>query len=84
MNLKMFCLLVPFCFIFCFVFPGESVFGEAVKYPGFPSLISSLRVTNPDFCGEAVPLDIPEIRERFEKELLLSLWNRPQVILWIK
>ena len=51
----------------------------------FPSLISSIRIDAPlDFCGEAVPLDNPEVRERLEKELLLTLWNRSQVILWLK
>jgi hypothetical protein len=29
-------------------------------------------------------MDSQEVRERFEKELLLSLWDRPQVILWLK
>jgi hypothetical protein len=51
----------------------------------FPSLISAIRIKGPlDFCGEAIPLDNQTIRERMEKELLLSLWNRPQVILWLK
>jgi hypothetical protein len=51
----------------------------------FPSLISALHVDPPlEFCGEEVPIKNPEIRERFEKELLLSLWDRPQVILWLK
>ncbi|MFC1813636.1 transglycosylase SLT domain-containing protein [Thermodesulfobacteriota bacterium] len=51
----------------------------------FPSLISSIRIDAPlYFCGEAVPLDNPEVRERLEKELLLTLWNRSQVILWLK
>jgi membrane-bound lytic murein transglycosylase D len=35
-------------------------------------------------CGEAVPMDIEQVRERFDKELLLSLWDRPQVVLWLK
>ncbi len=51
----------------------------------FPSLISSLRIQGPlEFCGERVPLESQEVRERLEKELLLSLWDRPQVILWLK
>jgi membrane-bound lytic murein transglycosylase D len=50
-----------------------------------PALISSVRVSGPlDFCGEIVELDNPEVRERLEKELLLTLWDRPQIILWIK
>ncbi len=54
--------------------------------PGnFPSLVSSLRFESPlAFCGERVPIEIQEVRERLEKEMLLSLWDRPQVILWLK
>jgi membrane-bound lytic murein transglycosylase D len=37
-----------------------------------------------EFCGERVPLGVQEIRERFEKEFLLIVWNRPQVYLWLK
>ncbi len=29
-------------------------------------------------------MDNPDVRQRFERELLLALWNRPQVILWLK
>jgi len=50
-----------------------------------PSLIDSVRVAGPlDFCGEPVPLERQGVRERLEKELLLILWDRPQVILWLK
>lgn len=37
-----------------------------------------------DFCGEAVPLEIPEVRERFERELILNLQTPGQVILYLK
>ncbi len=51
----------------------------------FPSLMTSIRTNGSlDFCGEPVPIEEQEIRERLEKELLLTLWDRPQVILWIK
>lgn len=51
----------------------------------FPSLISSLDLpTHLEFCGERTPIEIQEVKERLEKELLLSLWDRPQVILWLK
>ncbi len=50
-----------------------------------PPLLDSLRLKQPlTFCGEAVPLDDPEVRERMEKELLLSLWDRDQAVLWLK
>lgn len=51
----------------------------------FPSLESAIRLKGPIyFCGERVPIEIPDIRERLEKELLLILWDRAQVILWVK
>lgn len=35
-------------------------------------------------CGEAVPVQSMDVRERFEKEMLLTLWDQPQVLLWLK
>ena len=34
--------------------------------------------------GEPVPLSNPDVRERFEKQLLLSVQDRAQVVLWLK
>lgn len=49
------------------------------------TLTSQLRlISDLDFCGEPVPIDDADVRERMEKELLLSLWDRDQVILWLK
>jgi hypothetical protein len=63
----------------------SSSYGQPLKSPHFPSLVSSLKTAGPlEFCDERVPIEIQEIRERLEKELLLSLWDRPQVILWLK
>jgi membrane-bound lytic murein transglycosylase D len=62
---------------------GDS--SEILEPAQFPDLIGSVRVSGPlDFCGEPVELDNPEVRERLEKELLLILWDRPQIVLWIK
>jgi hypothetical protein len=59
--------------------------GASVQSTEFPSLVLTLRTIDPvDFCGEVVPLETQEIREGLEKELLLLLWDRPQVILWLK
>ncbi|MCP4667614.1 MAG: transglycosylase SLT domain-containing protein [Deltaproteobacteria bacterium] len=78
-------ILLTFCTV---LLAGVSAVNETSELPGpwgFPSLISCLRFDPPlDFCGEEVPLDNPDVRERLEKQLLLSLWNRPQVILWLK
>jgi hypothetical protein len=37
-----------------------------------------------ELFGESVPLDSRDVRERLEKEILLTLWDRPQVLLWLK
>ena len=60
---------------------GASVGAETVV----PRLEESLRLLQSlDFCGEPVPLDDPDVRERMEKEMLLSLWDRDQAVLWLK
>lgn len=67
------------------IFSSSKVQADPVEPFAFPPLITSLKLaTAIDFCGEEVPLGVQEVRERLEKELLLSLWNRPQVILWLK
>lgn len=37
-----------------------------------------------DFAGERVPLERWDVRERLERELLLSVQERGQVLLWLK
>ncbi|MDX1777065.1 MAG: transglycosylase SLT domain-containing protein [Desulfobulbales bacterium] len=72
------------------VFAGTTVKAESnaadkIAPESLPELVSAVRVEGPlYFCGEPVPLENHEVRERLEKELLLILWNRPQVILWLK
>jgi membrane-bound lytic murein transglycosylase D len=51
----------------------------------FPSLMDTIRFDRPlFFCGERVPIENDLVREKLEKEMLLAVWNRPQVILWLK
>lgn len=58
---------------------------SAAETAEFPALISATRLREPmDFCGEPVPLDEFEVRERMEREILLTLGNRAQVILYLK
>ena len=67
------------------IFSFSEVNAEPFEPFSFPSMMSALSITTPlEFCGEPVPLEVQEVRERIEKELLLSLWRRPQVILWLK
>jgi hypothetical protein len=77
-----------FISIFLFLLAVASAQGEShesSEINQFPGLISRVRTIGPlDFCGEAVDLESQDVRERLEKELLLTLWDRPQVALWIK
>ena len=49
------------------------------------SLINALKISEPlTFCNEPVPLSDPDVKERLERELLVSLDNNDDVILWLK
>jgi len=50
-----------------------------------PPLLDSIQFSDEiKFCGIKIPHGNPEIRHRLEKEVLLAVHNRPQVILWMK
>jgi membrane-bound lytic murein transglycosylase D len=75
--------------ILCILFlGGHGVQAGTLESAGTPNMLlpmSAYRIRAPlNFCGEAVPLDNPDVRERMERELLISAWNNPQVILWMK
>jgi hypothetical protein len=80
-SMKWICIfLLCFGVVFC-----TDVYGEAEEPPHLPSLLSSLHTpASIELCGERVPIENQEVRERFEKEIMISLWDRPQVILWLK
>jgi len=74
-------LAVPFI-IFCSL--AESAQSKAPQTPG-QMILESIRITEPlYFCNEPVPLSDQDIRERLERELLVSLDNSDDIILWIK
>lgn len=77
----LFTILIVFGTSICF-----SGFDESIQRTEFlPSLIKSVRFAKPDkLCGEPIPIDNQDVRERLEKEMLLSLWDRAQMILWFK
>ena len=67
------------------VAPVHGQTADSLDPEQFPSLMSSTRISGPlDFCGETVELDNSDVRERLEKEILITLWDRPQIVLWIK
>lgn len=37
-----------------------------------------------ELCGELVPLQIQDVRERFDREFTIVVYNHAQVILWLK
>ncbi len=48
-------------------------------------LLDGIRaVESVDVCGEPVPLSNPDVRERFEREMLLMLGDPAQIVLWLK
>jgi membrane-bound lytic murein transglycosylase D len=50
-----------------------------------PSLVHSIRLPeNLFFCDIRIPIEDPQVADELERQLLLALWNRPQVILWMK
>ena len=60
-------------------------FGTTPNPLDLPSLLTSVKNMKAlTFCGEHVPIENQEVMERLEKELLLSLGDRPQAILWLK
>jgi hypothetical protein len=77
-RLSVFMLCIGF--LFC-----SEAYGQTEGPTDLPSLITSLHMPAPaELFGERVPFENQEVRERFEKELMISLWDRPQVILWLK
>lgn len=80
------------CVIVVFLGQAGGVFQAAagaqdlpVPPAALPDLMAALRhPPETTFCGEPVPLDRRPVRERWEKEMLLTLADRPQVILWFK
>jgi membrane-bound lytic murein transglycosylase D len=63
----------------------ESLFSSQQSGSVRQELINSLKIDRQlDFCGEAVPLQEAEIKERLEREMLYALDNNDAIILWLK
>lgn len=49
--------------------------------------INSKRLSPPhsiSLCDEPIPLESPVVLEKLDREFTIAVWNRPQVILWLK
>ncbi|MBU4317409.1 MAG: transglycosylase SLT domain-containing protein [Proteobacteria bacterium] len=72
----------------CLFLWAFSVFGENPDFEyaaSLPSLLKNARISEPlSLCGEMAELDRMDAREDMEKEMILALWDVPQVILWAK
>lgn len=67
-----------------FACPSQAA-GPKSPEGSIPSLVESIRFSQPlFFCDDKLPLEVFDVRERLEKEFLIALWDRPQVILWLK
>jgi hypothetical protein len=68
------------------VFAGDT--SEAVQDSSQNSCtVDALQFKTPDslaFCGEHVPLERRDVWERLDKQFLLALNRKAQVILWLK
>lgn len=69
------------------VFAGElqpTNANDALNSEGF-DIVAAVRIKPPvTFCGETVPVNDEDVRERIETELLLMAWDRAQTVLWMK
>ncbi len=58
--------------------PPAAAPGEVIRFPVY-------RVPEPLYlCGEAVPLNEPEVREDLDREFTIVVWSRAQTTMWLK
>jgi len=86
LNFFLFSFLVPLLVISLVTTGLCKEAGDATSHINqTPPLMDSIRFSKEiRLCNIRIPHDFPQVRQRLEKEMLLALWNRPQVILWIK
>lgn len=78
-------ILILMIFALPLICSGEEPLGHQNFQFDVPPLMESIQFDNNiEFCGVKIPIERQDVKERLEKEMLLALWNRPQVILWIK
>jgi hypothetical protein len=59
--------------------------GNKPPAPHGQMILEAVRISSPvTFCGEPVPLDNPDVRERLERELVIALDSSDSVIMWLK
>lgn len=64
---------------------SEAIWQDWLQQPVSPCSLAQLRLPERlHFCGESVPLELPEVREAIEREVLLLLQQPGQLVLYQK
>ncbi len=91
MNQERKCRVVVFGILilfWCLSQQGERAWGEGtpvtVPAPGAMTVPYFAPPERMDFCGERVPLHLPDVRERLDREFTLVVYSHAQVYLWLK
>lgn len=73
-------------FILMLGFYGAGGWGEVDSRPPLsPWVVPCFELPQKaEFCGEAVPLDFADVRERFDREFTIVTQSHAQVYLWLK
>ena len=78
-------IITVFAMIAMILTATNSEAGNGKPVSEVQSLLKALEITTPlHFCGEPVPLNETDVKERLERELLVSLDDQDTVILWLK
>ncbi len=78
-------LIFSLVIIFCVAHASTGLAQSKTPQTQAQMIIEAIRIAEPlSFCNEPVPLSDPDVRERLERELLISLDNSDDIILWIK
>ncbi len=82
--MKKYFLLIIFLLISCKE-TKEVACQQQTSESEYIHFLSTIKLpTQLDFCGEMIPLDIPEVRERAEREFYILLQQPGQIILYLK
>lgn len=75
---------IVFFILFLILALGNPVWAREPQSAG-QAILEAIRITGPlSFCNEPVPLSDPDVKERLEREMLVSLDNSDDIILWLK
>ncbi len=76
---RFFCALLVIdcaCAMICFAHEAPATNVPVVESIPLPDAVA--------LCGEPVPIERQPVRERFDREFTIIVWDRPQVFMWLK